>query len=212
MRYYIQSQGQVWLLNNNGKLKLPTPDEVPFKVRKVTKMHIDGEDVVWCDTERHDGPGWFHRDRLLTSTEGVEELAKKAAILSYPRVAANVALINRGKMLMVKSNYGVAKGHWLMPGGFVEYGEHPAGTAKRETAEETGLKVGKMELLTVETDTFDETGMHFVNVFYTARPSGKLKLQKQEIAEARWFDLKEALRTSKHPTIRKALLALKGRL
>jgi ADP-ribose pyrophosphatase YjhB (NUDIX family) len=209
VRYYIQSQGQVWLLNNNGKLRLPTPEEVPFKVRKVTKMHIDGEDVVWCDTDGHDGPGWFHRDRLLTSTEGVEELAKKAAILSYPRVATHVAILNKGKVLLVRSIYGLSKGLWMMPGGFVEYGEHPASAVRREVLEETGLKARNLQLLSVENQIIKKTGMHFVTVLYTTQAKGKIKLQTEEVAEARWFDISKAQKVCRHPTSATALRLLR---
>ncbi len=47
-------------------------------------------------------------------------------------------LIENDKVLLVKPNYGKAKNHWIMPGGFIENGEPLDKAALRELTEETG--------------------------------------------------------------------------
>lgn len=47
-------------------------------------------------------------------------------------------LIENDKVLLVKPNYGKAKNHWIMPGGFIENGEPLDKAALRELKEETG--------------------------------------------------------------------------
>lgn len=46
-------------------------------------------------------------------------------------------LIENGQVLLVKPNYGKAKNHWILPGGFVENGESLSVAALRELKEET---------------------------------------------------------------------------
>ncbi len=47
-------------------------------------------------------------------------------------------LIENDKVLLVKPNYGKAKNHWIMPGGFIENGEPIDQAGLRELKEETG--------------------------------------------------------------------------
>ncbi|MEM5814403.1 MAG: NUDIX hydrolase, partial [Candidatus Aenigmatarchaeota archaeon] len=168
------------------------PEEVPFKVRKAATMKLGNDDVVWCDSEVHDGENWFHRDDLLTSYNNIDGLAKTAAIKSYPRVTASVFLVKEGNVLLVKPSMGMAKGKWIAPGGFVEYGEGPEETVRREAKEETGIDVTDVELLTVEKARYESTNYHFITVFFTGKFRGEPKRKEDEIGEIRWVPIKEA--------------------
>lgn len=46
--------------------------------------------------------------------------------------------------LLVQMNYGRYQGHWILPGGMVEPGEHPHEAALRELNEETGISQAKI--------------------------------------------------------------------
>lgn len=59
--------------------------------------------------------------------------------------AAAVIVDDRGRVLLVKENYG--KRRWSLPGGAVEPGETPEQAAVRETEEETGLVVSIEHLI-----------------------------------------------------------------
>lgn len=206
MKYlYIQTDGNVFLVKDGDKLRLPAPKEVPFKVREGPAMKLNGHDVVWCDSERCEGKGWTYRDELLTSTNNVDELAKVAAIKSYPRVTAGVFLVKEGKVLLVKPSMGMAKGKWIAPGGFVEYGESPEETVRREAKEETGINVKDVELLTVEKARYENTNYHFVTVFFTGKSEGEPKRKEDEIGEIKWVPVKEAAKLSTELANRAAL-------
>ena len=50
-----------------------------------------------------------------------------------------VAVVDNGKILLIKRAKEPYKGQWAMIGGKIEFGEHPQETAVREVKEETGL-------------------------------------------------------------------------
>jgi 8-oxo-dGTP diphosphatase len=75
--------------------------------------------------------------------------------VSLPRVqrvaAYNVCVDADDRLLWVRlSNITEAPGSWTLPGGGVEFGEHPEAAAIRELREETGLAGSIVELLAVD--------------------------------------------------------------
>lgn len=56
----------------------------------------------------------------------------------------------RGKILLVRHNYGTAKNRILLPGGYVQEGELPTVAAEREIYEETGVCAGAKSLLAMQ--------------------------------------------------------------
>jgi len=82
---------------------------------------------------------------------------------------------------------------WEFPGGGVEFGEEPEKTAKRETYEETKLKIKDLKLICTTSKVFkkNERMKHAVYVVYRARASGEVKLGAEH-STALWADLKKA--------------------
>jgi len=58
-----------------------------------------------------------------------------------PSPAVAVIVPRRGRLLFVRRRFEPYAGKWSLPAGFMEYGEAPEETARRETFEETGLRV-----------------------------------------------------------------------
>lgn len=112
----------------------------------------------------------------------------------YPRVGVGVMIQNeKGEALLGlrKSSHGA--GEWCFPGGHLEFGETIFQTAERETEEETGLKVGKMELISVadEMRYIKTDDKHYLNIGVKADyQGGDLKIMEPDKCEEwRWFDL-----------------------
>ena len=68
-------------------------------------------------------------------------------VYENPVPANCIVLVDKtGRLLLVKRSIEPKKGHWCLPGGFIELEETPEKSALRELKEETGL-VGKIEML-----------------------------------------------------------------
>ena len=63
--------------------------------------------------------------------------------------AVGMAVVESGRILLVRRRWEPMVGHWALPAGFIEGSEDPAATARREVAEETGLLVRPAGLLGV---------------------------------------------------------------
>lgn len=110
----------------------------------------------------------------------------------YPQVFTSVAaiIINKGKILLVKRNRPPHQRTWMLPGGFVEYGEHPETTLKREVKEETGLKFKKGNYFQLLENNDDPRTPGNLIIFYRVNVKGKhLKTDKKENSDIAWFDL-----------------------
>lgn len=59
----------------------------------------------------------------------------------WPGVGTGALVVAQGSLLMVRRAGAHGAGTWSVPGGWVEFGEHPGAGAEREVLEETGVTV-----------------------------------------------------------------------
>ena len=107
-------------------------------------------------------------------------LTVDVVVLAGAATGRRVLLIQRGNPPFL--------GSWALPGGFVEEGEQVLEAAPRELAEETGLRVGELQLLGVyDTPGRDPRGWT-VSVVYLASVSSETAVAgADDAADARWF-------------------------
>ncbi|MBS0620023.1 MAG: NUDIX domain-containing protein [Verrucomicrobia bacterium] len=95
--------------------------------------------------------------------------------------------------------------HWAFPKGRANPGEVPLESAKRELLEETGLSVETLLLDTpfIEQYQFRRRRDLVVKTvqYFPALVKGELKLQVEEVRDAKWYSLAEAL---EHLTFKEA--------
>jgi ADP-ribose pyrophosphatase YjhB (NUDIX family) len=97
--------------------------------------------------------------------------------------AAAVILDDDKNLLLVKSTY--TRFHpWGLPGGSLEYGEHPEEAVIREVWEETGLRVCIEKLLLVNSWLPDRVGM-----YYLCKITGGTFYPSDEVSEFAYFSL-----------------------
>ena len=159
---YLEHDGKVLLVDLNGEgprksvmgrvgeisLRLPTEAEVRSMGIEWTERRINrikfGEvyhEVVYALPEIVWPEHWTWKDKLI-SDGCVDPLARECVYRSMHRVVSKVILVNqRNDVALAKVKRGFFTGHWTLPGGFVDYAEHPLEGAMREVMEELGVDV-----------------------------------------------------------------------
>lgn len=87
-------------------------------------------------------------------------------IQQVTRVAAYGVIVHESRILLCRLSGKVpqAEGRWTLPGGGVEFGEHPEATVVREVDEETGLVVTVGRLAHVDSRMIRDQGTHRHNI------------------------------------------------
>lgn len=120
---------------------------------------------------------------------------------------AFAAILKKDKILFVKPPEWVSQfsGHWNFPGGVVVADESLEDGAKREAFEETNIVCEIEELLmTDHNEKFDTS----IAIFKAKYITGELVIQHDEISEATWMTIEEALNEPLAFDIKKALLKI----
>jgi ADP-ribose pyrophosphatase YjhB (NUDIX family) len=96
--------------------------------------------------------------------------------------------------MLIKRAKTPCQGDWDIPGGFMEFGEHPSATAKREVFEETGFEIQITGLLGIWMDEYGpepipELRDSTLNIYYCATlcDNSLERLDPLEVAEIGWF-------------------------
>lgn len=94
------------------------------------------------------------------------------------RLAAYAVIVSDGSLLLTRiAPRSDGAGLWTLPGGGLDWGEHPDDAVVREVYEETGLTVGLLELAGVNSHVFDDTdtrsGLHAIRFIYRGVATGE---------------------------------------
>lgn len=89
-----------------------------------------------------------------------------------------------GRVLLARRAHDPRRGHWDLPGGFLDEGETPVDGLRREFREETGLEVEPVELLRIDIEPYGERQVF--SVTYRVRSDGE-PTAADDVVELRWF-------------------------
>jgi 8-oxo-dGTP diphosphatase len=140
----------------------------------------------------HDG--WRFCPRCAADIEHQEErvLCPACGLVHYGNsepTASALCVDERGRVLLARRAIEPFEGYWDLPGGFLQEGEHPLDTIRRELLEETGLEVEPIDLLGIWIDRYAYASHEAatLNLFWTARVLGGSAAPADDVSELGWF-------------------------
>ena len=116
--------------------------------------------------------------------------------IALASMGSGALIIENNKVLLVRLNYGPAKGKFILPGGMVEKDEHPHEACIRELKEETGLTGEVISQISVRhrIETNGRLNIYWVFKCKNLSPAEtKLIPQEGEIQEVVFMDIDKAL-------------------
>lgn len=208
---YIETDGKVYLEKREERLDLPNEaSRLPFKVETRPGFRALGAEILFGRPilDRHPEE-WMDKERVVAS-DAVTPLARAAVLQSMHRLVTNALILNgEGRVLMAKANRGVAAGWWNLPGGFVEWDEHPEACVKRELLEELGVEAATTRLLLVASHKFERSAYFMVCFVYVVTlKSNVFRLDPTELDEAAWMPLAQAQAVTRNPFAKQAFAFL----
>jgi ADP-ribose pyrophosphatase YjhB (NUDIX family) len=106
----------------------------------------------------------------------------RATQVKFTASAAAIVTNDRGQILLLNHVLRPVSG-WGLPGGFLDAGEQPEDTIRREIREETGLDLKNLEMFMVR------TVRRHVEFLFRGEGVGDAQVLSREILELGWFDL-----------------------
>ena len=105
--------------------------------------------------------------------------------LHYPRIEpCIITLVTRGDEILLLRSVRDTMGIYACLAGFVEIGETLEQAVRREVREETGLEIKNLRYAGSQGWPFPD---QLMAGFYAEYAGGEIRIQKSEVADARWF-------------------------
>jgi 8-oxo-dGTP diphosphatase len=111
----------------------------------------------------------------------------------FPGVGTGLAILRDGKILLYKRVKSPEAGFWSIPGGKVDHMETAAAAAIRETREETGLSIRRIDYLCTTELISEDDGHHWISLIYVAVDvEGEPRLlEPDKLSDFGWFGRNE---------------------
>ena len=104
-----------------------------------------------------------------------------------PLLTVDCVVLNpRGEVLLIQRKNEPFKGHFALPGGFVDIGETVEDACRRELLEETGVKAGRLKLVGVYSDPNRDPRGHTASVVFLTRVRSTKLEAGDDAASAQW--------------------------
>ena len=212
----IPQSGRAKLNGESQLIRLPSEEElvdfgISWEKVRTNKFRLGQENhTVVHGKPLIDWPGeWAWKDSVI-SDNAVDPVARESVYRTIHRVVSKVMILNsQDQILLAKVSRGFFSGCWTLPGGFVDYGEHPREAAVREAMEELGISIviddpkgengephGADEDAIIREEIFNEAGINWISFTYKCHGDFEERdiiPKDDEIEEARWFSIPEAI-------------------
>ena len=115
--------------------------------------------------------------------------------------SVTAVVICDGKVLLARHTYGSGSGKFIVPSGYVQYGETPQEAVKREFYEETRVVIEPGEIIAIRFNAHD-----WYVAFKGTFISGEAMPDHDENDMVVWMDIAEALAREDVPNLTKELI------
>jgi len=123
-----------------------------------------------------------------------------------PVPAAVALVIDRGRVLLGRRAREPYAGTWDVPGGFLEEDELPLPGLRRELREELGVGIRRASFVGFASDRYGPGGVSVLAVVYRVTPTTHRLRAQDDVAEVRWFPVRELpYREIAFPSVRRLL-------
>lgn len=112
---------------------------------------------------------------------------------STPRTGVAIIVTHEQKVLFGKRIIKPGRFAWQLPGGWIETGESPEQTARREVKEETGLELASIRFVTFTNNVFSPRN-HSISLYFEAECLNPEKIktgERDKCEEWAWLDWQE---------------------
>ena len=174
--------------------------DIKFEQKRTIIIKFDGikYEVIKAYPKISWPKDWAWKDNVFTDNL-IHPIVRESIYRSIHRLVSKVIIRNSmGEILLAKVKRGHFSGYWSLPGGYMDHDEHPSIGCVRETLEELGIDITLDQSTPVITQKiFNDDGISFVSFTYQSLWEGdisELRLQSEEIEEAKWFTLDDAKR------------------
>ena len=142
--------------------------------------------IGWAEAHRYCG-----RCATPTVRDPAERCLRcpRCELSSYPRISPTIiTLVRRGDQALLARSARFPRAFYSTLAGFVEVGESLEQTLHREVREEVGVEVENVRYFGSQPWPFPHSLMIG---FFADHAGGEIRIDGQEIADARWFDARE---------------------
>ena len=184
---------------------------ITWNERRVNRIRLGGVDsvVVYGMPEIPWPENWAWKDSVISDNLWIS--CRNQSTGQYTGLLARLSLPIPERGPVGQGFERFFTGCWTLPGGFVDYGEHPRDAAVREALEELGVVIDIPDPLNkeeenkhlrgaiVQSKIFNDEGVNWVSFTYKCEDDlegQKISPKDDEIEEARWFAKEEAIRVA----------------
>lgn len=165
-----------------------------FRFKLIREYFAEHDDDASVTVARMKGLlGWKMSTRFCCGCgSALEDDEKETALrcpvcgrTHYPRVEpCIITIVEKGNEMLLLRHKQRNQDMWCCLAGFVEVGESLEQGLRREILEETGLEVDNIRYMGSQSWPFPD---QLMVAFYADYKRGELKVQEEEISQAKWF-------------------------